>query len=245
MTKTQVTAYDEAAETLGKRQSRKVGNNTYLRRRDEHTIAVKLHATDVVVFNSDGTVTLHDGGYLTPTTKDRINTYLPRPYRVYSDRGQWYLYEYSTEHGTQKVFPYFDGIRLAFNPLRAVNASDGPDIAKREKENAKLKREINAYVALYTNERVKELLESETTAGDCLFCQFTTEGDSVGDVVGDVSHLRYHLAESYTMISTLYNAVKAKGYANPAVILRYSPDLARRALATYLRNHLLSGVQTR
>jgi hypothetical protein len=61
------------------RGNRKVAHNTWLRRLpaevdgDMPDYAVRYHETDVVAFHADGTATLTDGGWATPTTRARIN----------------------------------------------------------------------------------------------------------------------------------------------------------------------------
>jgi hypothetical protein len=88
--------YQSANEKLTGRchDSRKLCNNTYLRRdyshrNGENDLAVRLHSTDVVVFHPNGSVTLNTGGYNTVTTKDTINCY--SPCRVWSERGQMFV----------------------------------------------------------------------------------------------------------------------------------------------------------
>ncbi len=66
---------------------RKLENNTYLQR-DRYklsAISVRLHDTDIITFHSDGRIDLCNGGFPTITTHDRMNTYLPRPYRVFGE----------------------------------------------------------------------------------------------------------------------------------------------------------------
>ena len=81
--------YNEALDVLNGRNHRKLENNTYLEKRDENTIAVKLHGTDVVTYKKDGSVILETGGWYTVTTKDRINKY--SPVRVYQQKGEWFI----------------------------------------------------------------------------------------------------------------------------------------------------------
>lgn len=71
-------------------QSRKLENNTYLRRRGKD-IAVQLHSTDVLTFKSNGSITIATGGWNTIITTQRINGYLPRPWRVGRERGEMFL----------------------------------------------------------------------------------------------------------------------------------------------------------
>jgi len=79
---------------------RKVNNNTYLERRPEG-IALRLHATDILLWGNTSTVHLDTGGWYTMTTKERINSWLPHRYelgtsklneryvQIYSDHGYW------------------------------------------------------------------------------------------------------------------------------------------------------------
>lgn len=69
-------------------ESRKLENNTYLERRDNDSIAIRLHNTDIVTLHKDDTVTLSSGGWLTMTTKNRISNYAPG-IRIESDQGVW------------------------------------------------------------------------------------------------------------------------------------------------------------
>lgn len=83
--------YAEADSKLQGRckRSRKLQNNTYLERCGEGEIAVKLHSTRVLVFYRDGRVRVAMGGWNTMTTKDRINSYLPGGWRVWSHASKY------------------------------------------------------------------------------------------------------------------------------------------------------------
>jgi hypothetical protein len=94
--------FSTASATLKKRESKKIGNNTYLVRISPETIGVRLHNTVVVRIHSDGTYTLNSGGWRTVTTKDRINAY--SPVRVSQRKHEWYV-------GDENI-PFHDGIRV-------------------------------------------------------------------------------------------------------------------------------------
>ena len=90
--------FDSFEQRLDGRDSRKVGNNTYLERntfydraadRIASFIGVRLHGTYVVRAYEDGTVSLHTGGWHTVTTKDRINAW--SPVRVFQHDYTWYV----------------------------------------------------------------------------------------------------------------------------------------------------------
>ena len=129
--------YESANETLGARESRKVGNNTYLKRRDENTIAVMLHSTDVVTMTPDY-VELNTGGWYTVTTKERINRYVPFN-NVFSEKGRWYV---GKHYPVKEATPFFDGIRISHDG-RVLNPMDTAEDDTAKKEAAKLKRKIS------------------------------------------------------------------------------------------------------
>ncbi len=161
-------------------QSRKVANNTYAERRGDD-IAIRLHATDVVTFHRDGTITLNTGGWVTVTTKARINDYLPGGLALRSVKGRWYLHYFADGFET----PYADGIRIDLDTLTVVSGGQaGPDVAAEDADNT----------------------------GDCVLCRWPgreTEAD----------HLAQHVEDQYVMYTLARNAVAARGYRDPDVIM--------------------------
>jgi len=143
--------------------------------------------------------------------------------------------------------PYFDGMQLDTLTNTVVNAEQIPDEKAREKRNEKTRRDIRKYVALYTDERQRELIEQARengTAGDCWYCALRSEdGQTMGEIAHDTDHLREHMNEKYTMATVMLNAVEAKGYVNPSFILQVAPDSVRRAISVYLRKRLLEATQ--
>ena len=88
--------YEEAKEMLKGRNSKKIGNNTYLVDL-ENRIVIRLHNTNVVTFYEDGRTLLNSGGWKTVTTKDRMNKYLPVPWKVFQEKFEWYLWNWKTK----------------------------------------------------------------------------------------------------------------------------------------------------
>lgn len=66
----------------------KLANNTYLKQNGA-AFEVILHRTAIVVIFPNGAYQLETGGWVTVTTKDRINRYAP--VRIYQRKHQWYL----------------------------------------------------------------------------------------------------------------------------------------------------------
>ena len=84
------------------RDRRKVGNNTYAEILHDGSVGITLHSTCVVRIHADGTYKLSNGGWLTSTTKDRINQY--SPCRVFQKNFEWFVSK------GDKVFPFYSGM---------------------------------------------------------------------------------------------------------------------------------------
>ena len=229
--------YADAAERLGTRDRRKIGNNTYLERRDESTVALVLHATDVVTFRP-GTVTVDSGGWRTMTTKDRIGYAV----LLYAQAGTW------------KVGTWQDPSPLVFyDGLTFTDAGElvGEPVADPTAEHKKVKRAITEFARLCSVTLEQGM--PVPGAGDCFYCQMRTDdGATLGDSFSDCEHLRLHMEEGYVVPSLLYNAVAEKGYRYPTVILGWSGadadtmggrgahgTMVRAAVRDYMKRRLL------
>lgn len=81
-------------------------------RRDGTAFKLMYHNTVVVTAYADGSFTLNTGGWLTATTKQRLNDFSPA--MVYQRKHQWYvmLPDQAKTHADQAAVPFFDGIRV-------------------------------------------------------------------------------------------------------------------------------------
>lgn len=104
---------------LGKRDEVNATNarNTRIRRIDPDTIAVRYHFTDVVIARRDGSYTIHDGGYRTTTTKERIKRFAP--VRLYQSNHEWKI---DTPDGS---IPFRSGMVVNANGIPEVLISQG------------------------------------------------------------------------------------------------------------------------
>lgn len=59
----------------GDKKTTKVANNTYLVNYGDGKRAIRLHDTDIITENGDGTITINNGGWATRTTHARINEF--------------------------------------------------------------------------------------------------------------------------------------------------------------------------
>lgn len=84
--------YQAAEERLNRprpKDSKIIGNNTVLHRVGDD-IAIRFHNTDVVTISPQNIYTLNNGGYRTPSTKNRINEYAP--VIVWQRDFRWYVH---------------------------------------------------------------------------------------------------------------------------------------------------------
>ncbi len=73
-----------------KMESRKVGANTWLKRRSGHNIAVQLHNTDILTYYPDNRVIINAASWYTVTTNQRMNAFLGWG-TITSYRSTWHI----------------------------------------------------------------------------------------------------------------------------------------------------------
>lgn len=220
--------YAEAEAKLGKRETKKLENNTYLHRVAIDTLAVKLHQTDVVLIHSNGRFTLQTGGWQTVTTKDRINGYSPA--RVYSNNGVWHVGEAAFHDGMQ--------VDSTGKPIGKVKLA-----ANAEKAKKKLDKAVRDYINGFAAAAVEAGDLEAPGPGDCWgCCMKPTDGAATppGGIMG-IGHIVEHFREKYYVPSLLWNACQNAG--NPSVlwsmirgdIQRGDSRLLKRQLTSYFR----------
>lgn len=218
-------------------------------------MAIRLHNTDVLTFHTDGTMTLDSGGWRTVTTKERLNRYLPTGLNVWSDRGTWKLY--SGDYPDRRVAAeFFDGMRITPEG-EVLNGIPQEEMDAYHAEKARVEREVKGYIDGFLDALRSEEGLPLPSGGDCWYCALVTEdGQAMGDIGADPTHLWDHIRESYYVPSLLYNAIVEERYGNPKVVftiryvvfdgdtpikLRERADRAstRRTLRKYLLKRLL------
>ncbi len=83
--------YQQVAELFSKAKypskGKPVASKTRLHMAIEGRYKLVLHNTPIITWHLDGTITLNDGGYKTPTTYRRMNEFLPSGIHIY--RKDW------------------------------------------------------------------------------------------------------------------------------------------------------------
>lgn len=200
-----VYTYEEADRILQGRnkQSKKLANNTYLLRNDNGTFSIRLHQTDIIVINSDNTYTLNSGGWLSMTTKARMNEFAP--VRISQNKGVWYL-------GDGSLFS--DGVTVDRDGL---NIDGAKDPAKYERELAKVKKMARKYAKDFV-QALNDGKVAMPSGGDCWHCALRTDNkESLGDATKNNDHLYHHIEEGYFVPSLLVNAGREAGYRDDQI----------------------------
>lgn len=255
-----IDSYAEAAALCVKRgkpaDSKRIGPNTYIEKRGDEDYAVRLHNTDILTIRPDSSFVVDTDGWLTVTTKDRLNTFAPRGVSFSSNRGQWNVQFGNYVTGTSK--PYADG--MVIYPSSEGGWTTDPDteldkaLAEAEGHNKTMRKAIDKYVKDF---RFPQTRQQMTDAGgidvgsDCWDCGMVLEnGQSMGDWTKS-DHLVSHMDEKYYVPSLAVNAVRETG-RDPSylgyMIDRVEPDehpglgSLKRDVKSYLSKRLLVGV---
>lgn len=187
-------SYDNLLSTLKGRESKKIANNTYIVKRDNN-LAIRLHQTDVVTFTPNNDMILDSGGWMTATTKDRINNAINEAgKRINQKRGNWFI----------DGLKFQDGLTIHSNGKITGYAKDNP------KADNKTKERIKKYARLCADNVPLE----KPSASDCWYCLMRTQGnESLGDAVKS-DHIKEHIKEKYIVPSLVFNALKEAGYTD-------------------------------
>jgi len=139
-------------------------NNTMVYTEDGKT-NVKHFQTVIVSFD-EKIVTLRNNGYLTYTTKLRLNQTASEfglPFDVFQKNRQWFI----TSPAYAKPVPFFDGMQLDRETGEIVNPDDCPDVLPQTaKRNNK-----NIWFAMLTGKPNTQTVKQSELTADCFRVQ--------------------------------------------------------------------------
>lgn len=205
----------------GSLTSKVIENNTF-ELTFEDCIKIVFHKTAIIT-EQNGIFTLNTDGWMTKTTKERLNNY--SPVTIWQKNSIWYI--------GKELF--YDGIQVNY---KGEIVSKLLNTAKVENNTAKIKAKIKKYCDLVTKENLPF-----PDGGDCLYCQLTTNGESLGDSFKNTEHLLSHLKEHYLHGSILVNAMMDSGYRKEQIGFHYQlklVDTFKRSLRKYLQKRLIT-----
>lgn len=192
--------------------SRKIGNNTYLVRNSGvpgDSIHLKLHNTYIITWYVNGRIELNSGGWLTVTTKARMNEFLSG-YSISKSKGVWYVDQIVSGPVYRKTLGvYQDG--MVINPDDTITGMAPLDDAK---EKNKLRRRVAQFASHYI-QAFKSGQVEKPGLGDCFYCQMRTVDENIplGEAVHDKDHLMSHLDEEYFVPSLLHRAFETQPHS--------------------------------
>ncbi len=197
------------------------GHSTLEYVRPDGVTVTRFHETDVVMVDPDGTITLNTGGFLTPTTKLRLNDALPSGMGIYAEKGVWWLCANGQAWDKDaERYPFADGMQV--KPDGTILGSD-PELPGRIKE---LTKKITKFCRAINKFDRLPLPDS----GDCFICRMPNP-----------DCLEQHLDEMYIHGTLIHNAMKedCTSYVIDASF-RGSLDksFAVRAVRKYLKRNL-------
>jgi len=168
----------------------------------------RLHQTDILVRDTKtGTWTLSSGGWITNTTKDRMNEY--GPVRIIQEKGQWFILGRGADGSIDydKRYPFADGMVVGDDGVPKNVAA----LEMKSAETAVLLRKIAKFCTKVHKTIIKDGLP-QPNAGDCWLCSMSEvkTGKGWGETTGDTSHLISHIDEGYVHGSLLIRAMKAR-----------------------------------
>lgn len=195
------TAYAHALSLIpANRQTKRLrGRATVARRCEDGSIAVRYHATDILTFRPDGTVTVTSGGFRSTTTKGKLNEYLPAGMpRVWQGNGVWTF-------GGKTLL---DGDTIT----RGGKLAPRKGRAKERTRIAALVKRINAHADLCAD-AVPMALPS---GGDDWYSALRVadgpdKGKPLGEAMHNTTHLLGNMAERYVVPSLVLRALEVTG----------------------------------
>ena len=239
--------YKEANNILeskktGDKTTKKIDRNTYLIKRDDETIVVRLHQTDIISFKKNGTIILDSGGWRTVTTKDRMNKFLPDNYGIMQEKGIWYI-KITNEY--KKDLIYSDGIKLS-KKTKPMNLKV---YQAKQKQQTRIVNKTNKYCDRY----IDALMDGKVpvpSGADCWYCSIMHNKDDENN-----DHYNSHIQEMYFVPSLIANAVndcgsmyermvlasiwKIDGAEDLSEISGMGKDMLKRTLKKYLKKRVI------
>ena len=181
-------------------KGKRLDNNTYAVALGDDRYAIRLHETNIVIFNPDNTIELHTGGWQTATTKDRMCKYAG--VRMWQEENVWFI-----RMNEQTSIMFHTGLVIV--PTRNTDfdclnsGSTIPGVNDTPKNVLKTKRGINAYIVGYIDALMQGNVPTPSM-GDCWLC-LADKNDMKFDNCG---HILSHIDEMYFVPTLSVTALK-------------------------------------
>ena len=98
--------YSKVVSELGDQEEVKIGNNTWVVRLDDTSVAIRHWRTNIITYYKNGDIIVDTNGWWTTTTKQRLNVFLPYNMSVHTGKRCNILSK------ADKDYEYTDGILI-------------------------------------------------------------------------------------------------------------------------------------
>ena len=201
-------------------RSRMVAKHTAMYWEHDGTEHLRYIQTDVVIRHPDHSYSLFSGGYRGPTTKKRINEYLPHGWGIWQADGVWYIGKHTYHYGNPgQSYVFVEGLKLVPDDEAEykVEYPEGAGPAMEQERVKELTKKINKYANRFKALGTKNSIPYPDI-GDCLICQVEAQQDDPFKPGEGTDHLESHLDEGYIHGSIWLNALRWAGYPNPGFV---------------------------
>jgi len=135
--------------------------------------SLRLHKTIVLSWLPDGSIILNSGGWQTVTTKARINSFLPRGWTLYQERGVWMVEKWRNPPEPDDHL-ISDGLWLFEDGmiLRPDSTVEGAELVDTEnfRKIDKLRKSVLKYAKAFFA-AIRDLKVGLPGNGDCMYCR--------------------------------------------------------------------------
>lgn len=202
--------------------SKNVAHRTVLRRSAGDAISLDVfEKSGVIIWFKNGELCLHNHGYWSYVTKDRLKAFLPKGFALVQDRPFWFL---RTPTGAR---PWRNGMIVAKDGVGIAGAGFVPPLDRCDAI------QLRDAVREYAKELVAALLRGELDhEPSCVTCTNSSEGKSVEHCFG---HLRRRDMDIGILLASLHKNSRSQGRYSRATGEHIPVRLLERVVFSSLR----------
>ncbi|MBD3268473.1 hypothetical protein GF373_17535 [bacterium] len=215
---------------------------TRIEQRDETTIALKYHETDVVTYHADGSYTLDANGWQTKTTKRRINEF--SPFNIIWREKVWFV----SGPGIKDYVPFTSPMKIDPN----ARVTDWLEFTPKDHKRVQFQRSLGEAIVEYANELTDRLFDGEIhTPGpggceECAKLDYDREVENNNHLLQHITNGEYepHFVSFILRQPQVSKMARGLGYGaltgdtRESFATKSAKRQIRYAIKRYMRTHL-------
>lgn len=228
--------FAELDKLLGSRAKRNMPHaKATVMRREGDEIVVRYHETDVARLRANGDVVLNSGGWMTSTTKGRLNEFVAGAFNIWADKGLWTVHP---KTGRRASVPFADGMTVNVKTGKVKGEMKPKALADLMVRRKKVSRFCKEFIAKLQRGEIPK-----PSGGDCWICMaISEEAVQVDDYHGATErhavpgngggHLWEHVTDSYyvpTLLMNVGNAMLSPYHRNYLVAVLFGESAGQGA----------------